>query len=275
MIQSCPMNDRHAATVEQSATYDTIGYTYARSRRPDPRFTDALVDALMVDPGALVADVGAGTGNYAAELTALGYSVVAVEPSRVMRAQRAPQLPVEWIAAVAERIPLRDGAVDAAMCVLSSHHFSAMEQALNELARVTRGAIVLLTFDPRASAPFWFQEYFASVWRTSFAVFPPIAQVVAVVAAQTGRQVETRPLPLPWDTCDLVAAAGWRRPEIYLDTTVRAGMSAFAQADQSEVERGLKTLEHDMLSGAWQRDNSTLLAQDDLDAGYHLVVATT
>ncbi len=259
---------------DRYVTYDTIGQTYARTRRPDPRFTQALIDALGVDPGALIADVGAGTGNYANELTAHGFEVVAVEPSAVMRGQREAQLPVAWLAAVAERIPLRDGAVDAAMCVFSSHHFADFAASLDELDRIARSAIVFLTIDPRQSAPYWIDEYFPSVWQEGFKVFRPVEQVAEMLAVRTGRDVTIRSLPLPWDLRDLVAAAGWRRPEIYLDPDVRAGMSPFALADQAEVERGVERLERDLASGAWQRSYGTLLQQDSLDVGYRFVIAT-
>jgi SAM-dependent methyltransferase len=255
--------------------YDTIGQTYTRTRQPDPRLTRAIVDALALGPGERVADIGAGTGNYAGELATQGLRVVAVEPSSVMRAQRTTPHTVDWIAAVAEHLPLADRSVGGALCMLSSHHFVAFAKAMSELARIVRdGPIVLLTFDPRLSTPFWLEDYFPSVWRESFRVFPPIEDIAEMLATQTGRSTMLKPLLLPWDLRDFVAAAGWRTPEIYLDPVVRAGMSPFALGDQAAIERGVATLKHDLDSGAWQRANAALLNQDALDVGYRFVIAT-
>jgi hypothetical protein len=66
----------------EHAIYDTIGRTYARYRRPDPRIAAAIGRAL--GDAQTVLDVGAGTGSYAPS----GRSVIAVEPSRTMIAQR-------------------------------------------------------------------------------------------------------------------------------------------------------------------------------------------
>ena len=50
----------------------------------------------------MIADIGAGAGNYAAALADRGYRVMAVEPSAAMRAQAAPHDNVTWISGSAE-----------------------------------------------------------------------------------------------------------------------------------------------------------------------------
>ena len=55
---------------------------------------------LLPPPPGPVLDVGAGSGAHAAALSALGYRVVAVEPSAGMRAEAArlfPDAAVEWV----------------------------------------------------------------------------------------------------------------------------------------------------------------------------------
>lgn len=80
--------------------------------------------------------------------------MLAVEPSAVMITQRAegstpvPQAPVE-------SLPLADGTVDAAMAILTLHHWASVEIGLRELLRVTRERIVIVTFDPDAIANLW------------------------------------------------------------------------------------------------------------------------
>src|SRR5207253_2546781 len=70
-----------------------------------------------------------------------GRAVVAVEPSPVMAAQRPPDAaPV--VRAFAEDLPFHDGSFDAAMAVLSDHHWSDAIAGLREMARVARRVVV-------------------------------------------------------------------------------------------------------------------------------------
>jgi hypothetical protein len=87
--------------------YERIGVRYSASRRPDPRIADVIGSAL--GDSASVVNVGAGTGSY--EPT--DRRVVAVEPSRVMLAQRAPGT-APAVQAAAEGLPFPDDAFDAA-----------------------------------------------------------------------------------------------------------------------------------------------------------------
>ena len=61
--------------------------------------------------------------------------------------------------------------------------------------------------------------------------------------------MEVSDLRLPHELRDKFAAAGWRRPWMYLDGEVRAGISAFALAEQQAVEEGLQRLRRDLRSG--------------------------
>src|SRR5579863_1785903 len=109
-----------------SPTYDAIGRVYARHRRPDHRVSAQVRAAL--GPARSVVDVGAGTGSYEPS----DLAVVAVEPSAVMVAQRRPgSAPV--VHAVAERLPFPDGSFDAALAVLTIHHWTDALAGLREM----------------------------------------------------------------------------------------------------------------------------------------------
>ena len=88
---------------------------------PDPRIRDAIWAAL--GDAATVVNVGAGAGAYEPAQT-----VLAVEPSQVMIGQR-PAGAAPAVRAGAERLPIDDGAVDAAMAVLTIHHWSDWRRA--------------------------------------------------------------------------------------------------------------------------------------------------
>ena len=110
------------------AVYDRIGVTYAETRRPDPRIDAAIRRAL--GGARSVVNVGAGSGSYEPPET-----VLAVEPSAVMIAQRPAGL-APAVQATAEAIPLEDGAVDAALAVLTIHHWPDLARGFAEMRRV-------------------------------------------------------------------------------------------------------------------------------------------
>jgi SAM-dependent methyltransferase len=98
------------------ASYEQIGLGYPRARRTEPRIAARIFAAL--GDAQRVLNVGAGTGSYEPP----GRDVLAVEPSRVMRSQRPPGA-APCIDARAEALPFPDQSFDAAMAVLSDHHW--------------------------------------------------------------------------------------------------------------------------------------------------------
>src|SRR5579859_4111651 len=127
------------------ARYDRIGLGYARTRREDPRVAQLIAEAL--GDARTVVNVGAGAGSYEPR----DRYVLAVEPSDVMATQRPPELPPA-LRGSAAGLPLRDESVDAAMAVLTVHHWDAEQEAgVRELRRVARGPVVILTYDPEVS----------------------------------------------------------------------------------------------------------------------------
>ena len=126
-------------------SYDRIGTDYTQTRKEDPRLAGLIARELR---GArTVVNVGAGTGSY--EPT--DRFVVGVEPSDVMLQQRPPTA-APSVRAIAEQLPFRDDAFDAAMAVLTVHHWSDQDAGLRELSRVAGERIVLLTWDHRIKA---------------------------------------------------------------------------------------------------------------------------
>ena len=256
-------------------TYESIGWGYSRHRRADPRIVRELARLLGPPGDGEVVDIGAGTGNYAAALARLGYRVVAVEPSATMRRQVREIPGVRWVAAIAERLPLADGCAEGAACVIALHHFADVRTALTEMRRVVRGGpVVVFTFDPRVGQRFWFEDYFPELWDEAHQVFPPLEEVVRLVEEATGGDVEVFEFLLPHDLQDKFAAAGWRRPWIYLDDEVRAGISAFALAEQRVVGKGLERLSRDLRSGAWHAKYHRILQLEVFDAGYRFLKAS-
>jgi hypothetical protein len=243
--------------------YDVIGTTYTSTRRPDPR-VEAHLRAALGD-ATRVLNVGAGAGSY----ESAGPVVAAIEPSPVMLAQRGPGT-APAARAVAEALPFPDGAFDAALAILTIHHWSDWKGGLAEVLR-TAGRLVMLTWDPATQDDFWLvaeylPELLAGQW--SYGATPSFAELEEVLGPI---RVET--VPIPADCEDGFFAAWWARPEAYLDPNVRAGISCFALLDADLVERRLGRLADDLASGAWDERHGDLRELPELDAGYRLVVS--
>ncbi len=239
--------------------YDAIGGGYAQVRHPDPRIADQIRRALG-DAWSVV-NVGAGTGSY--EPTDM--EVAAVEPSERMIAQR-PAGSVTAVQASAEQLPFPDDAFDAALAILSVHHWSDWRAGISEMKRVARRRIVIMTWDPVAAAHFWLHEYLPEMAEVDAARFVPFD----VFRAEMGK-AQVAPLLIPHDCTDGFLAAYWRRPEAYLDAHVRAGISSFSL--DVETAAGLARLAADLRDGRWAKRWGHLLDVDALDLGYRLIVA--
>ena len=236
--------------------YDAIGRDYRVHRRPDPRIAAAIAGAL--GPAVSVVNVGAGAGSYEPAAP----RVLAIEPSLEMIRQRpAGAAPV--VRAVAGNLPLRDRSLDAALAVLTVHHCPDRARGLAELGRVAR-RVVILTWDP-GSHGFWLvDDYFPELVATDRKIFPRLGDFRSALG-----DVEVHTLPVPHDCTDGFLGAYWRRPHAYLDDGVRLAISTFSKID---ARPGLARLRGDLDSGAWHRRHGRLLADQELDLGYRLVI---
>lgn len=242
------------------ALYDQIGRHYTATRRPDPRIAASILNAL--GDARSVVNVGAGAGAY----EPVGRSLVAVEPSRQMIRQRPPGAALV-VQASAEALPFASKAFDAALAVLTLHHWADWRSGLNEMKRVA-DRLVIFTFEPRAIANFWLTEsYFPEMVGLTQRQCPSIDDVVEYVGECLVHHVA-----IPHDCVDGFLAAFWRRPAAYLDPRVREGMSGFALLDQDVVDRGVARLTSDLESGEWERRFGHIRSLEALDVCYRLLV---
>jgi SAM-dependent methyltransferase len=238
--------------------YDRIGRTYTATRREDPRLRAALHAAL--GDARTVLNVGAGSGAY----EPADRDVLAVEPSAVMRAQRPPDA-APAIDARAEMLPFPDRSFDASMAVLSDHHWDDRAGGLREVRRVAKRAVVF-TWDPAYVDAFWLTRDYLPGFRSLHGM-----DIEEVAAHLEAHRIE--PVPLAADWRDGFLMAYWRRPEAYLDETVRAGISVFGRLSEAEVREFVERLRADLASGEWVRRNAELLQRTEVDLGFRLVIA--
>jgi ubiquinone/menaquinone biosynthesis C-methylase UbiE len=173
---------------------------------------EAIRRHLRPSPGMTLADIGAGTGAFAAAFSDwFGLHVLAVEPSAAMRTQIPRRPGIQVLAGHAGALPLPDDSADAAWLSTVIHHIPDLEAAAREIRRVLRpGAPVLIrqAFPGRASRielVRWFPE--------------------------TARTIDT--YPSVDQTCQAFAAAGFRQDALeQVPQTYQASLAEFlAQAD--------------------------------------------
>ncbi len=238
--------------------YDRIGSAYTVTRRTDPSIAARIWAAL--GEAHTVLNVGAGTGSYEPP----DRDVTAVEPSAVMRAQR-PLGAARCLAAEAGSLPFADQSFDAAMSVLSDHHWPDPIAGLREMRRVAR-RVVVFQFDTTRHNEFWLTRDYLPEFA-DLVVGPTLAQRAEAIGARL------EPVPIPWDCADGFFHAYWRRPAAYLQPAVRRAVSVWARVGTLAEERAVSKLSADLDSGRWATRNRAITGLETADLGARMLVA--
>ena len=244
------------------ALYDEIGGGYAAVRHQDPRLATPIWEAL--GSAKSVVNVGGGAGSYEPG----DRNVTAVEPSTVMIAQR-PVGAAPAVLASAENLPFPDNSFDAAMAIITLHHWSDVEAGLSEMRRVARQRAVVVMFDPELEAGLWIaRDYIGAHANDCFSSLPPISRVLDAFP-----EARVRPLLVPNDCKDRMFATLWARPEQYLDPHVRAATSVWQRLPAEVETRAVAELRRDLESGAWDSRYGHLRTTPEFDVGLRLITA--
>ncbi|HYE03678.1 MAG TPA: metalloregulator ArsR/SmtB family transcription factor [Phycisphaerales bacterium] len=139
------MSDSQAFFGRVAGEWDSV-----RGQLFGDRFTLQGLLALL-PAGWVVADLGCGTGNISELLAPVVREVIAVDQSgpmlRAARRRLQGAANVTFVRAGLENLPIADGAVDAAICVLVLHHLQDPAAALREMARLLSPGGVALIID--------------------------------------------------------------------------------------------------------------------------------
>ena len=243
-----------------SVLYDTIGAKYHKYRKPEPKIA-ALMNKELEGARSVV-NIGAGAGSYEPE----DREVVAVEPSRMMISKRIVNggMKVNVVQGCAEALPFHDHSFDAAMVILTMHHWSDAKTGLNEVMRVTRGRIILLTWIGFVE-DFWLIDYVPQVRGIDESLFLSIKELEKILG-----RIRVVTVPIPHECSDGFLCAYWRRPHAYLEEGVRSAISTFAHLPN--IKQELLKLDDDLASGVWYERYGHLLKKESMDFGYRLVV---
>jgi len=229
--------------INPAFNYDQHGKQYSGQRSTDPRIAAFINEAL--GDARTVLNIGAGAGSYEPE----DRYVVAVEPSIAMRAQRVANNKAPAIIATADSLPFDDKAFDATMAIVTVHHWPDMKKGLQELKRVTKNRLIVMTFDPDFLGSFWNAEYFPEVVEVERQRYPTIDFLMEAM----GGKMLVEAVPIPLNCVDGFQEAYYGRPEAFLNKDVRKAQSAWGFIPDDEQEQIVKRLADDLESGAWDQ----------------------
>jgi SAM-dependent methyltransferase len=184
-----------------------------------------------------------------------------------MRGQR-PEGAAPCLAGAAESLPLDDGSVDAAMACVTIHHWADRAAGLAELRRVSRGPVVIFTFELNDLVA-WQRDYFGE----AIAIEQPRFGALEEVAAELGGEVRIERIPTPADCTDGFFEAFWNRPEALLDPAVRASQSLWQLVGRDLEEEIVARLAADLESGRWDEEHGALRAQQSYEGSLRLLIS--
>ncbi len=243
--------------------YDKNGSRYSARRQTEPAIAH-YINAALQDAKTIL-NVGAGAGSYEPE----NRYVISVEPSASMRAQRLSGHKNPALNGRADNLPFDDDSFDASTAFLTIHHWPDIQRGLKELRRVTRGRIIIMTFDPDALHIFWNAEYFPEVIDVEKQRYPTIQSLLEML----GRKTTVEEIPVPLNCVDGFQEAFYGKPEAFLDNDVRKAMSAWGFISEEHQELMVKRLNSDLQSGEWDRKYGHLRTQPSFSGALRLIIS--
>ncbi len=198
---------------EAAPSYDRIN-AWMSLRTGERYRRDALARAGL-GAGKSVLDIACGTGvlaRYAQDLVGADARVLAMDPSLPMLAEAGGRGVRDRVAAIAERLPLPDGAVDFVSMGYALRHVADLGVAFREFRRVLKpgGRLLILEMVPPRSAI----GYRLTKVYLKYLV-PGLTSLV------TGNPKARRLMEYYWDTVDCCVS-----PEVVLDALQAVGLES-------------------------------------------------
>ncbi|MDC1162048.1 class I SAM-dependent methyltransferase [Tenacibaculum sp.] len=247
-----------------SFNYDKFGQKYSGHRRTDPRIAEYVNKAL--GDAKTILNVGAGTGSYEPS----NKYVTAVEPSIVMRKQRIKNDKVPAINAKADNLPFDNNSFDASMAMITIHHWPDINKGLQEMRRVTKDKVMIMSFDPNQLDNFWNANYFPELIAVEKARYPTIE----FIKNSLGGNCEVISIPIPLDCLDGFQEAFYGRPEAFLEKEIRLSQSAWGFLKKDMENKLVNRLSEDLNSGKWDEKYGHYRNEPTFTCALRLIIST-
>jgi ubiquinone/menaquinone biosynthesis C-methylase UbiE len=237
--------------MHQQPVYNTIGKTYDTTRKPDPEIVQSLKQALRHTPSGRYLDIGCGTGNYTGALAQAGLNIEGIDISNTMLTKARDKFPkIQFHKTDARRLDMPDAEFDGATCILATHHINNNKQLFNETYRILKsGYFVIFTATPEQMVWYWLNHYFPALMQRSIEKMASFKELHSDLTAAGFSDIQQTPFFITNALQDWFLHAGKYRPEIYLEQSVRKGISSFHLTDNhEEIEQGLARLATDIQS---------------------------
>ncbi len=170
--------------------YDEVSSYFDAVRPSDPAATDYWLDRVVrtlgLREGALVADLGCGSGRYSFGLAKRGLRIAGVDFSSGMlakaRSKCAGQAP-DFLRGDAQSLPLRGGCADGALVFLALHHMPVWRDAIAEAARALKpGGRLLVVTTSRSRIRSHLMRFFPGAVELDLGRFQGAGEVKAEMA---------------------------------------------------------------------------------------------
>jgi hypothetical protein len=127
--------------------------------------------------------------------------------------------------------------------------------------------VVALTFSLDGLSQFWLIRDYLPELAGLVGSLPSLAEMADAIGARI------EPVMIPWNCADGFPEAYWRRPEAYLDGSLRRGMSIWVRVGLAAEQRAVCSLGEDLASGRWAERNRDLVDLEAADLGLRLLIA--
>lgn len=255
--------------------YNKIGQNYNSTREADERIVQRILKWLPKKNNNLVADIGAGTGNYSFKIAEKNNIVHALEPSAIMQNQKKHHDNIIWFNGFAENIPFENSKYDSVICILASHHFNNLEKSIIEMHRILKknGRLILFTADPsKVQNNCWLKEYFHLYYQKACETLPNKDFIINLIKNIFKNKAKIDVFELPDDLKDSFFYSAWKYPEKYLSKEFRNGISVFSLLSESIVQQTIDKLKSDLENGDWDKKYNYIRKLKTYNGGYFFLI---
>ena len=234
--------------------YDVIGTSYNETRCADSFILKRLIHHLSPVKGKLYIDIGCGTGNYTIALHSRAMNFIGMDPStKMLEKGKTKSKDISWITGTAENKALKNNSLNGAIATLTIHHWNDLLMAFQNIYSILKpnSCFVIFTSTPEQMKGYWLNHYFPKMLEASIKQMPSYKLIKQNLGASGFRIEAVEIYTVKDDLQDLFLYSGKHRPKLYLDPSVRSGISSFTNlSNKDEVRQGLSQLQIDIKSGA-------------------------